>query len=365
MRSYLAVFAAGWTLSAPLAAASAAPAPAATASPADTRFDRAVAQEVVTKLADSLERYFVFPKEGKAYAEMLRAKLEAGAYASFPNPSAFAKAVNADLQRTHPDGHLQLFPPGGSPYANHPQPQFIEQAGWIAPHVAYIRFFAFPGDAETMKSVQRFLDTHANAKSLIIDARDHHGGGIAEMDLIFSKIFPTKTPLVALDTRSAADERQKMPFVRLASVRPAKGPPGYVRRIHWATPSGNPSPLRQAKVYLLTSRKTVSAAEHLAFALKRTHRATLIGEVTRGADHFGTDLDLPGGYEAFLPVGRSVDPKTGEDWEPAGVRPDIAVPADKALVVALEKAGLSPAEAERVNSRQPRRDDWGRPISSS
>jgi C-terminal processing protease CtpA/Prc len=44
-------------------------------------------------------------------------------------------------------------------------------------------------------------------------------------------------------------------------------------------------------------------------------------------------------YAAFIPVGRTFDPDTGESWEGTGVAPDVAVPADKALDEALKLAG--------------------------
>jgi enoyl-CoA hydratase/carnithine racemase len=44
------------------------------------------------------------------------------------------------------------------------------------------------------------------------------------------------------------------------------------------------------------------------------------------------------GYAAFIPVGRTFDPDTGESWEGTGVKPDVAVPADKALDEALKLA---------------------------
>jgi C-terminal processing protease CtpA/Prc len=79
----------------------------------------------------------------------------------------------------------------------------------------------------------------------------------------------------------------------------------------------------------------VSAAEHLALAMRIAGRATLVGEPTRGANHFGTSLRLAGGYTLFVPVGRTFDPATGEDWEGDGVQPHVRVPADAALDRAL------------------------------
>jgi C-terminal processing protease CtpA/Prc len=46
-------------------------------------------------------------------------------------------------------------------------------------------------------------------------------------------------------------------------------------------------------------------------------------------------------YAAFIPVGRTFDPDTGQSWEGVGVKPDVAVPAEQALDEALRRAGAT------------------------
>jgi len=53
-----------------------------------------------------------------------------------------------------------------------------------------------------------------------------------------------------------------------------------------------------------------------------------------------------------MPVGRTYDIRTGKDWEGDGIAPDIAVDPKDALVVALEKAGLSRAEAVKLDAKE-------------
>jgi C-terminal processing protease CtpA/Prc len=69
----------------------------------------------------------------------------------------------------------------------------------------------------------------------------------------------------------------------------------------------------------------------------------LVGETTHGAGNYGRPVSLPGGYAAFIPLGRTFDPDTGQGWEGTGVTPDVAVPADQALDKALELAGVPAA----------------------
>jgi hypothetical protein len=52
-------------------------------------------------------------------------------------------------------------------------------------------------------------------------------------------------------------------------------------------------------------------------------------------------VPVRGIYAAFIPVGRTYDPQTGEGWEAVGVRPDIEIAADKALDEALRRSGVS------------------------
>lgn len=349
MRNHaLALALAASSLTAPALAQTAA---MASATVAKAPFVKAEAEAVVRELATQLDENFVFPDAAKAYAAMLRSNLEAGKYAAFADSDAFAEAVTADLQAVHKDGHLRLRAPrqeGGKTAAPRREPppgfKFIPKSGWLADGVAYIVFEAFPGDEATLAELRTFLEAHKDAKSLIIDARGHHGGGLEEMDVMFAQLFGTETRLVGMDTRIAVEERRKTPLAGLATLRVAKGPEGVVRREHWVKPAARATALRNAKVYLLTSGKTVSAGEHLALALKRTRRATLIGETTRGAGHYGGLVELGHGYTAFIPVGRTFDPDTGQGWEGTGVAPDIAVPADKALDEALRLVGVKTSE---------------------
>lgn len=345
-RLLLAMAAAG--LSFPIAA-QVAPRPSAPATAAaKAPFVKADAEAVVRELATQLEDNFVFPKVGKAYAAMLRANLAAGKYASFADGQAFADAVTADLQSVHKDGHLRVravpddAQSGPRRIRRGPSPTFnaISKSGWLADGVAYVRFEGFPGTDATKAALRSFLDKHSEAKTLIIDARSHRGGGLDEMDVLFPQLYPKPTLLVGMDTRIAVEQRRGSPIEGQASLRKVAGPEGVVRREHWVIPAAQPS-LSKAQVYLLTSNATGSAGEHLALALKRTRRATLIGETTRGMGHYGGVVPLGHGYAAFIPVGRTFDPDTNQGWEGTGVKPHIEVPGDKALDEALKLAGVN------------------------
>lgn len=337
----------------PLAMAqSTAPAPAA--APA---YDAAVAKKAIATLADEIDRNFVFPDVAKRYSAALRSKLAAGGYDGFTDSDALARAVTADLQAVAPDGHLGMSGPGGprpqrdggpARAPSGPPPALMEQAGMIAPGIAFVRFNGFFGQPETLKTFTEFLDANAGAKALIIDARTHRGGGLEEMDVLFPRIFTKAQPVMVMDTRaSVAEANGPLPFRSLVKV---DAPAELARSEHRVTPASPQSPWAKAKIYYLTSPRTASAAEHLASVLKNTKRATLIGDATAGAGHYGGSVQLPGGYSAFIPFGRSYFPG-GDGWEGTGIAPDVQVAPERALVEALTREGVAPAEAEALSAK--------------
>jgi hypothetical protein len=351
----------------------------ASATPAAARHGRFAA--AVTRLADRLEASYVIPDVGARYAVQLRANLARGAYDAIADRGEIASRLAGDLQAVAPDGHLRVTDQAVSPDGHlrvtrgvggpgavrgpggPARPRAIGDMAWLADGIAYIQFNEFPGDPETVAAVERFMVDHASAKALIIDARAHHGGGTAEMNVMLPYLYATETPLVDMDVadrivrdQGGAPDGGPGPgpggepgTVDLArgggistldsrTLHVVPGPPGLIRREHVAIPHPTEHRLFAAKVFYLTSSQTFSAAEHLAFAFKRTGRAVLIGERTGGGNHFGAWESLGEGLSAFIPIGRTLDPVTGADWEGVGVVPDVAVPADHALDEAVRRA---------------------------
>lgn len=348
-------------MSAALSAGLSAQTPVAQAPAADAR-------TVAQNLAARLEANFVYPDRGKLYADTLRAKAAAGAYDALSG-AALAMKLTEDLQAVNPDGHLRVMfegaggpamlgagpmpGPGAAPGRmpmRRPPITPIEHAGWIAPGIAYVRFNLFPGDPAIVAAARAFMADHASAKTIIFDVRTHRGGGTDEMDAIFPWLYAKPTPLVAMATRKSVFDAGLSPLQEGATLHRVQADPAFVTLEHWAQP-GRDQRLAKAKVYLLTSPRTASAAEHFALALKATGRATLIGGTTAGANHFGGMEDVGGGFVAFVPVGRTYDPRTGKDWEGAGVAPDIETKPEDALVKALTLADVAPETAATLSAK--------------
>jgi hypothetical protein len=335
--------------------------------PADLPVTSGEARKTAIDLAAMIEDNYVFPDVARRYAAMLRANAASGAYDSIASGRALAARLPADLRQVSPDAHLRVTL--GAPdrpmrravvgaaagtLAPHPaMPAFpfkpIEEVRWLAPGIAYIRFNIFPGDPETVAAARQFMLDHADARVIIFDDRTHHGGGLAEMNAMFPYLFAKQTTLVTMDTRASVDGRRGPPDAH-DHERRVPGPAGIVRREHYVDPSPDEKRLFKAKVFVLTSGATGSAAEHMTLALKHTHRATIVGEPTAGAGHYGGFEGIGDRFSVFIPVGRTFDPDTGKDWEGVGIEPDVAVPAEQALTEALVLSGLARAEAERISA---------------
>lgn len=311
------------------------------------------ADQIAEHYAALLERDYVYPETGRRYAAAIRAGIASGRYAALTG-EALGQAIDADVRAVSPDGHLRLRVPrdAATPAATPATPRLprvpIEQAGWIAPGIAFIRFNIFPDDAAVTAAAAQFMADHADAKVIIFDIRTHGGGGLDQMDVIFPWLFAKPTRLVTMATRASVDAAGDSPIDGIPSLRKVAGDPAMVTREHWATPNGD-ARLRDAKIYVLTSGASASAAEHFALAMKHSGRGVLVGSATGGANHFGRGEDLGGGYGAFIPVGRTYDPATGKDWEGDGVQPDIAVAPAEALVRVLTDLGIDAGEAQRLS----------------
>jgi hypothetical protein len=338
------------------------------------------------KIADTLERDYVFADIALAYAERLRLNASQGAYDQLSGP-ALAERLTQDLNSVHRDGHLRVSfggsarPPiearlepaprtvqsvaGGPSYTqtgNPPmrlrprevprgenEPPAIEQAEWIAPGIAYIRLNAFPEDPEVTEQVAKFMQSHASANAIIFDLRTNRGGGIAQMNALFPYLFSTRTRLASMEVRSGVAPERPAP-VGLLSVA---GKPGYTTYEHWVDP-GPLTALRRANVFVLTSPRTGSAGEHFTAAMKWSGRGMIVGSATAGANHIGSERELGDGFTLFVPEGRTYNPLTGQDWEGVGIVPDVAVQPEDALRVALIRAGLLESAAQGLaNAHQP------------
>lgn len=109
-------------------------------------------------------------------------------------------------------------------------------------------------------------------------------------------------------------------------------------------------------MYVITSGRTFSAREGLAYDLQNLGWATVVGETTDGGANPSRPFVIERHFMLFVPVGRAVSPVTGTNWEGTGIKPDMAVPAESALkrthLLALRTLLESSTDPERRSELQ-------------
>jgi retinol-binding protein 3 len=151
----------------------------------------------------------------------------------------------------------------------------------------------------TLAAAMQFLQ---NTDALIIDLRGNGGGRADMVALMTSYFLEEQTRLLTLERRNRDESDQ----VWSASYVPG---PRYL---------GKP-------VYVLTSKRTFSAAEGLTYDLKHFASATIVGEKTRGGANPGMFQQIDEHFAVFVPSARVVHAATGTNWDADGITPDVAV----------------------------------------
>lgn len=286
------------------------------------------AGEVLDQIDKGLDSYF-FQDTAKAAKASLRA--HRADYLKLDTRDAFAKAVSADLYSTTHDLHMkvavQSLDASQGAAISDAQEELIDQRlayglnsiRRLPGNIGYLKLSYLeqgPEGAVLIDSAMRLLK---NTDALIIDLRANGGGGGSSDEEILGHLSRSPIPMAKITWRNADGS------LSVDQRRPA-------------SPIGGPL-YPDKPVYILTARRTFSAAEALAYDLKASGRATLIGETTGGgANPANRAVPLSYGFRIFIPNGHVEHPITHTNWEGVGVAPDVAVAAGDALVTAYAKA---------------------------
>jgi peptidase S41-like protein len=305
--------------------------PGMTAADMSMKIDPATRARVIDGVVAGLTELYVYPATAKKMEEALRARQKKGEYDAVEDAEAFAELLTEHLQQVSHDKHLRVnFSPAVLPKdftARDPDADArmrtqmerdncaFQKAERLSSNIGYVKFLAFlPPDicGPTAIAAMNFL---GNVDAIIFDLRDNGGGDPKMVALITTYLFDQPTHLNDIYNRKedATTQFWTLPYV-----------PG--KRL-----AGKP-------VFVLTSKRTFSAAEDFAYNIKTLKRGTIIGETTAGGAHPVSGNRIDDHFMIVVPSARSVSPISKTNWEGTGVEPDIKVPADQALDVAREKA---------------------------
>jgi C-terminal processing protease CtpA/Prc len=284
------------------------------------------AATLVEQLVEQLSDGYIFPDRAARAVELLRARREHGAYADATGPE-LCERISADLLEACDDKHLRLIwhdTPLAAPDPARLHEELraqirrenhgVRRVELLGGNVGLIELTIIPEASSGGPILAAAMQLVSNTGALVFDLRPTRGGSPDGVALLSSYLF-------------ADGDVHLSDFV--------EGPAGPTRQ-YW-TSAYLPGPrYLDRPVYVLTSGTTFSGGEALAYDLQALGRAVVVGERTRGGAHSSLMVPLTEQIELRLPVARSVNVVTGENWESVGVRPDITASAADALDVALQ-----------------------------
>lgn len=317
---------------------------------------KAVQRSTVASLIKELEDRYVFPDVGKSVGIALRSDIRLGIFDRPKTGEALATLLTHRLCDLTQDKHLgveysaTVILPNADAIATpallaerqamrrdrmRHRNFSIDRIERFEHNIGYISVGGFELAEEVAETIAAAMRLVAYTDALIIDLRENTGGypsGVAQLESYF---FDRRTHLNDMYVRKDASIEETWTTDELAGPRYGQMRP----------------------VYLLTSGKTFSGGEDMAYSMQQLKRATIVGETTGGGANPGADVRLSDHFTAFIPFARAINPITKDNWEGKGVKPDVATTADKALnvarILALRKileVQVDPAKINEINA---------------
>ena len=181
------------------------------------------------------------------------------------------------------------------------------------PHnIGYLKLDSFPDVSVCQHTAEAAMASLNHADAVIFDLRDNRGGFPGMVMLISAYLFDH--PEYMYNPRENTTEES------------------------WTRSPVPGSRLADKPVFVLTSGRTFSGAEHFSYDLKMLKRATIVGETTAGATDVGTFHRLDDHFGMGIRETRAINPYAEPDWAGIGVEPDVKVKAADAPQMAVRLA---------------------------
>jgi hypothetical protein len=289
--------------------------------------DASVRTEVVEELAKRLASSYAVAESGEKMAGAIRGKLAAGAYDRISSPEELARALHADVRAVVDDRHLRVTfdgvrPEGKSDGAPAVRPDArtgaIGRLQVLPGNIGYMEVSGVPPQVNS--AVDAAFAFLRNTDALIIDLRGN-GGGWPETVAYYMSYLSEGAPYTVMRVL----DRQRGTFETRT------------------TDLGERSYGAKKPVFVLTSRHTFSGGEEFAYDVQAFKRGVIVGQTTGGGANPGGPQPLGHGFTVFVPMGLAKHPATHASWEGVGVKPDVPVAPELALLEAHRLAAESVA----------------------
>jgi len=303
----------------------------------DFAVDPAERDEVVAAVLTALDAKYLFPEVAAKNRPELAKRWSGDAMKGMASGRAIAEKMNADLRELFRDEHVSLRSLKSMPESSlrgdaEPTPAELDamaeraarahfgiaRADILDGNIGYLELDRFPyvKVPGVERAVSDAMGKVAKTSALIVDLRQNGGGSGDTVIHIMSYLFDEKTLLSEAYERSSQTPTQQWTEAEVPGQRYGASRP----------------------LFVLTSRRTFSAAEAFAYNAQTLKRGIVIGETTAGAGHFNAFVKVGKQFVLSVAIGMTRSPVTGTNWDGVGVKPDIATTADVALDVALDRA---------------------------
>lgn len=284
---------------------------------------------IIDNFAKELSDSYIYPEKTKLISTKLDSAFIAGYFKTSKTNADFGLQVTQFVRSIVQDNHLGLKYRDENQMGNQPgpQPRMIRRepndrgetmpppmAGMREPvefkmlenNIGYLRLDLFDEQPIFYDKVDEAFEAAQNTKALIIDLRNNGGGSPRAVAYVASYLLKEKTQLSSIFIREGKNINEDKFFTE--AVRGKK--------------------FMEKPVYILTGKRTFSAAEHFTYDLQALKRVKVIGLKTVGGANPGREFELGNSFFAFIPFGRSYNPITKTNWEGVGIQPDVLTEKD-------------------------------------
>lgn len=293
-------------------------------------------KQMIALMLTRLDAYYMLPEKAAEMRKVVEAAEAAGKYEGLTAGAQLANALTNDLRSVQRDHHLYVeyksivLDPEVPPLGSKPEPgpdqgmlaaglrsveglirDFgVTQVSVLDGNVGYLKLNGFLEPYQVASKFGSAMRKLHDTRAMIIDLRNNHGGSGESVQLLASYFF---------------DQRTRLNDV----IFPREG----VTVEGWTSEQLDGPRYGQNKpVYILTSRGTFSAAEDFAYALQQQKRAVIVGESTRGGANAVELFRLSDHFRFWVPTARAHNVLSNGSWDTTGVKPDLAMAANEALL---------------------------------
>jgi C-terminal processing protease CtpA/Prc len=278
----------------------------------------------ITEIAANINKYYIFEDVATQLSKKLVSEIDLKTFDTLSDKE-FAKSLSSYLTKEGNDLHFNvLYRPNLEKKKSVNEKELLkeydainkqwnygfEKVSRLDGNIGYIEYTGFPeGNKSAEKILEATMNFVSNTNALIIDLRNNQGGDGKMVELFLSYFFDKKIKISQVYTRYN-DKTSKSYTMKNVNGKKYLNKP----------------------VYVLVNKKTISAAEALAYNLQKHKIAKIIGDKTYGAANPVKVFFIGNKYHLFIPISIEKNAVTNTNWEHVGIDADVKISSEKAYI---------------------------------